>query len=672
MNKPIYLNEKSKGKVVEVSGLKISIPKKPSKGILGYRKSKNNQKWERTPLPENWDVLDNKSKSKFIEQEFNRREQGIWFYNNGEPTYITGAHYYYLNWGKIDIGYPDYRDRDRRFFIFWDACVKDDRCFGMQMIKHRREGASWKGASLALYYATSNYNAHGGLLSKTGADAKDLFFKVVDMFRSLPDFFQPIIDGTDNPKSVLSFKKPGERITKTNKVVKKSEALNSKIDWRNTRNNSYDSAKLKYFMSDEAGKWEEADVWKNWQIVKPCLTQGRNVVGKCFMPSTVNEMTKGGGQNYKKIWDMSDPDDRDSTGRTRSGLYRYFTPVYDGLEGFIDDYGMSMKKEAKDYTDDVRKGLQHDTRALSENKRQYPYTPDEAFRSDSKNCLFDTELLYQQIEYSEVVKEKMTTSGNFIWRNNEKDTEVVWMPDRNGKWLVSWLPTAERRNITSVRKKGTFPGNEATIVSGCDPYDHSTTTDGRRSDAAAYIFKKYDMTDPDNSHIFVAEYINRPPKVEAFYEDMLKQCIFYSCQILVENNRVGLINYFELRGYGNYLMVRPETTHTASSRKQTTKGIPTSGQVVINAIADSIQAYIYDNIGINPATGEMGKCYFTKLLNDWLNFDIDNRTKYDASMASGITLIAAQKFIAPKVEKKPFMQFVRKYNNNGNLSKAIN
>ena len=672
MEKPIYLNEKSKGKVVEICDIKISLPKKPKKGILFLKRNKKNQKWERTPLPEDWDILDDKKKSIFIEQEFTRREKGIWFMNNGTPTYITGAHYYYLNWGKIDIGYPDYRDRDRRFFLFWEACVKDDRCFGMQMIKHRREGASWKGASLALYYSTSNYNAHGGLLSKTGADAKDLFFKVVDMFRSLPDFFQPIIDGTDNPKSVLSFKKPGERITKTNKTVKKSEALNSKIDWRNTRNNSYDSAKLKYFMSDEAGKWEEADVWKNWQIVKPCLTQGRKVVGKCFMPSTVNEMTKGGGNNYKKIWDMSDSTDRDSTDRTRSGLYRYFTPVYDGLEGFIDEYGMSMNKEAKIYTDDVRKGLQSDTRALSENKRQYPYTPDEAFRSDSKNCLFDTELLYQQIEYAEVVQDKLTTSGNFIWRNNEKDTEVVWMPDKNGKWLVSWMPSKEKRNSTSLRKGGTFPANDANIVSGCDPYDHSTTTDGRRSDAASYIFKKYDMTDSDNSHIFVSEYINRPPKVEAFYEDMLKQCIFYGCQILVENNRVGLINYFELRGYGNYLMVRPETTHTASSRKQVTKGIPTSGQVVINAIADSIQAYIYDNIGINPVTGDMGKCYFTRLLNDWVNFDIDNRTKYDASMASGITLIGAQKFVAPKIEKKPFMQFVRKYNNNGSISKVIN
>jgi len=668
LSKTIWLNASSKGKDINISGISIGIPKKPTSGIGGIKKSKKNQKWTRTPLPDNWDVLESSKKEKFIEQEFTRRRDGYWFMNNGEPTYITGAHYYYLNWCKIDIGYPDYRDRDRRFFLFWDACVKDDDSYGMVMVKHRREGASWKGASLALNMITSNYNSHGGLLSKTGADAKDLFFKVVDMFRGLPDFFQPIIDGTDNPKSVLSFKKPGERITKKNQGVQKSEALNSRIDWRNTKNNSYDSAKLKYFMSDEAGKWEEADVWKNWQIVKPCLSLGRKVVGKCFMPSTVNEMSKSGGENFKRIWDMSNPEDRDSTGKTRSGLYRYFTPVYDGLEGFIDEYGISQIDDAKEYMDSIRDGLKDDTNALAEQKRQYPYNPDEAFRHDAKKCLFDAERIYQQLEYNEVAGSKLVTPGNFMWRNGVKDTEVLWYPDFHGKWTITWVPN--NPNSKSDRKKN-HPGNSQSIVAGCDPYDHSTTTDGRRSDAAAYVFRKYNPAEQDATHCFVAEYLNRPPKVEVFYEDILMMCVFYGCQILVENNKVGLINYFRMRGYENYLMNRPETTHTKYSQNQTTPGIPTSGAVVINAIADSIQAYIYDNVGFNHSTGQVGNCYFDKLLKDWLEFEIDNRTKYDASMASGIALLAAQKFVRPEPKKREYIPFIRKYNIKGKKSKLL-
>ena len=318
--------------------------------------------------------------------------------------------------------------------------------------------------------------------------------------------------------------------------------------------------------------------------------------------------------------------------------------------------------------DSIRDGLKDDTNALAEQKRQYPYNPDEAFRHDAKKCLFDAERIYQQLEYNEVAAQKLITPGNFMWRNGVKDTEVMWYPDYHGKWTITWVP--HNPNAKSDRKKN-YPGNSQGIVAGCDPYDHSTTTDGRRSDAAAYVFRKYNPAEQDATHCFVAEYLNRPPKVEVFYEDILMMCVFYGCQILVENNKVGLINYFRMRGYENYLMNRPETTHTKYSTNQQTPGIPTAGAVVINAIADAIQAYVYDNVGFNQVTGLVGNCYFDKLLKDWLEFELDNRTKYDASMASGIALLAAQKFIRPEPKKREYVPFVRKYNINGKKSKLL-
>ena len=38
------------------------------------------------------------------------------------------------------------------------------------------------------------------------------------------------------------------------------------------------------------------------------------------------------------------------------------------------------------------------------------------------------------------------------------------------------------------------------------------------------------------------------------------------------------------RGYGEYLMERPEVTHTKNSRGQKIKGLPSSGEAVINSI----------------------------------------------------------------------------------------
>lgn len=677
----IALSSDVAGKIVNVSGIDIKLPRKPAKkSILFNKLPTKKQKWARTPLPENWATMTAKAKREFEDQEWIRRQKGVWFMNNGELTYITGLHYYYLNWCKIDIGYPDYRDRDRRFFLFWEACVKDPKSYGMAMVKHRREGASWKGAAMALYYISQNFNAHGGLLSKTGKDAKDLFEKVVYLFRGMPEFFQPIIDGTDNPKSTLSFNTPGQRITKNNKKVSKSEALNSKIDYRNTRDNSYDSTKLKFFMSDEAGKWKEASLKKNWQIVKPCLTQGVNIYGKCFMPSTVNEMGEG-GEELKEVWNSSDPENRDANGCTVSGLYRYFTPVYDGYEGFIDEYGNSVIEcpeepvkaveghmitiGSKKYFENRRAAIL-DTAALSEEKRQYPFNPDEAFRKEGNNSPFNLEKIYQHLDFLEDYGDRFITKGNFVWENGVQNTKVKFQPDRHGKFLVSWVPDAEMQNNGA---SGLSPENSVSLVAGCDPVDHDVTTDGRRSDAAAYVYKKLGM-DSVFTNTFVCEYVARPPKSIIFYDDMVKMCVFYGCQILIENNKIGLINHFKNNGYEKYLMARPGVTHTAFSRKQKEYGLPTSGRVVINAVVDAIQSYVYDFVGYDDS-GNINPLYFPRLLKDWAQFEPDNRTKYDCSMASGIALIAAFQHVRPKVEIKKNLPFVRRFDNSGNMSTLI-
>jgi hypothetical protein len=79
----------------------------------------------------------------YIDSEFKYREEGFFFYNNGKPTYITGTHYMYLQWSKIDVGAPDFRESNRLFFIFWEACKADPRCYGMCYLKNRRSGFSF-------------------------------------------------------------------------------------------------------------------------------------------------------------------------------------------------------------------------------------------------------------------------------------------------------------------------------------------------------------------------------------------------------------------------------------------------------------------------------------------------------------------------------------------------
>ena len=54
----------------------------------------------------------------WIKKMWYYRRNGYWFFNNGKPTYIDGWQFFYCNFWHIDIGLPDYRDKDRRFMLF--------------------------------------------------------------------------------------------------------------------------------------------------------------------------------------------------------------------------------------------------------------------------------------------------------------------------------------------------------------------------------------------------------------------------------------------------------------------------------------------------------------------------------------------------------------------------
>ena len=674
----------TKGEIITVQNLRIGLPKQPlKKTMLFYNKKKKEQYWIREEMPANFTRDNVELAENYIIEEFKRRREGVWFLNKGVPTYITGSHYMYIQWSKIDIGYPEYRDANRRLFLFWEACKLDYRCYGICYLKNRRSGFSYCSASEIVNIASSTENSVNGILSKTGKDAQDLFTdKAVYIFRNYPWFFKPIQDGSSNPRMELAFRTPAQKITKKNKYASVDESLNSTINWRNTASNSYDGQKLKLLIHDESAKWTKPNsIKKNWRVTRTCLLLGRKIVGKCMMGTTANAQDMG-GEEYKEIYNNSDVTNRDANGQTVSGLYSLFIPAFDNLEGFIDRYGYSViddpKKPvlgiddfdieigSKKYLSNRRKALEGNNIDLNEFKRQFPFTEEEAFRADASKSTFDVEKIFQQMDYNEDHPELVVT-GNFVWENPEKKDKVKWLPNKNGKFKITLLPELEERNKVIMRKGIKTPGNAIDYVAGCDPFDHDYTVDNRRSDGALYVYKRFNPF-AELSQVFCCEYINRPPKASIFYEDVLKACVFYGALILIENNKVGIINYFRENGFAGYLMSRPEYTYNKvpSNLKKMTPGIPTASAEVINLMGDLIEAYIHDNVGYQP-DGSMGKCYLNGLLKDWSVFEIDNRTKYDAAIASALALIGATSKFKKKDKKVDYVPFVRTYRKGTNI-----
>ena len=690
------------GEIIEIQNLAIALPKVP-KDV--YSSAKN--KWVRFDQPKELERLKNifdwrsypeSSKEKwhdYIDEEFRRREEGFWFMNNGEPTWITGTHYMYLQWSKIDVGAPDFREANKLFFIFWEACKADKRCYGMCYLKNRRSGFSFMSSAETVNLATLASDSRYGILSKSGADAKKMFTdKVVPISINYPFFFKPVQDGMDRPKSELAYRVPASKFTRkkitANEKLEDIQGLDTTIDWKNTGDNSYDGEKLALLVHDESGKWERPDnILNNWRVTKTCLRLGSRIIGKCMMGSTSNALDKG-GENFKKLYNASDVTKRNRNGQTKSGLYSLFIPMEWNYEGFIDEYGVPVFT-----TPDVDRfdpsgelidvgvidnwqnevdGLKDDSDGLNEFYRQFPRTTEHAFRDETKGSIFNLVKLYEQIDYNEEMKNTLgVTQGNFQWVNGVKDSQVIFYPDRKGRFKVSWVPPQQLQNRVVLKNGIKYPGNEHMGAFGCDSYDISGTVDGIGSKGALHGLTRFSMEDaPANS--FFCEYLSRPPTAEMFFEDVLMALVFYGMPILAENNKPRLLYYLRRRGYRGFSMNRPDKIwNKLSVAEKEVGGIPNSSEDIKQAHAAAIEMYIQDHVGVKQ-DGTHGDCYFNELLNDWSKFDINKRTKHDASISSGLAIMANNRHLyAPnaKVEKPKLNINVSRYTNSGSNSQII-
>ena len=695
--------------ILNVQGLNIALPK-ISKEVFQRSDKKEKQYWESQVIPKQlqkiksifqWHNAPASFKNQwidYIESQFDYREQGYWFMNNGKPTYITGSHWMYIQHTKIDVGLPDFREANRIFYIHWEACKADKRSFGNSYLKIRRSGFSYMGSEECANIGTITKDARIGILSKTGADAKKMFTdKVVPISNNYPFFFKPIQDGMDKPKTELAFRVPASKITKKNMYeedVDSVEGLDTTIDWKNTGDNSYDGEKLKLLVHDESGKWEKPNsIIKNWGITKTCLRLGSKIIGKCMMGSTSNALDKGGA-NFKKLYYDSDCTKRNSNGQTKSGLYNLFIPMEWNMEGFIDIFGMPVfhtplkpvmgidgemiTQGAIDYWQNEVDSLSSDPDALNEFYRQFPRTESHAFRDESKQSLFNLTKIYQQIDYNDtLIMGQHMTQGSFSWHNGVKDTRVIWTPDKRGRFFVTWLPENALQNNVIIKNGKKYPGNEHIGSFGCDSYDISGVVVGKGSNGALSGMTKFNMDNAPSNEFFL-EYIARPQTAEIFFEEVLMACVFFGMPILCENNKPRLLYHFKNRGYRGYSINRPDKTFNKLSKtEKELGGIPNSSEDVKQSHASAIESYIEKHVGLDLVgnyrdSDDMGIMYFQNTLEDWAKFDINNRTKFDASISSGLAIMANQKHLyTPAKEKSKISVNFARYNNTNSVSQLL-
>lgn len=144
-------------------------PLPPREFILGHDLKRQDQFWRRTPIPKFYDerrgeemFLQEKEKllvdegviprikhfdpvlEQYRRQEWTRRIYGVYVMINGVPTYLTGTHYSFLQWCKLDHsendGYPLFFSPQVPRFQFRQLCWEDPYSLGYLIVGGRGFG----------------------------------------------------------------------------------------------------------------------------------------------------------------------------------------------------------------------------------------------------------------------------------------------------------------------------------------------------------------------------------------------------------------------------------------------------------------------------------------------------------------------------------------------------
>jgi hypothetical protein len=670
-----------KPKTIEIGEFDVPLPVKPPiEQFKNYGLPKEAQFFRREQIPSDLRQWEKTYQNKFVSAMYHKRKNGEWWLINGKEIYLTGRAWMFFNFWHIEAGgLPKFRYEAVLFFLFFEMCWNDPNCYGMLDFKARRLGDTEKALFLGWETVTRYRNTRFGMQNKKNDDAETNFKRVVKANKNMIWFFKPISGGLDTPKKELVFEYPTDFVTtKRMKEEKKSKAdsqpvnqiaaLESTIDYEPTTLGAYDGQRLTIYHGDEWGKTVNMNVKNQWGIVKPtlALNNGDKIIGKCLVTTTVEEFDEGNISTIEvmqQIWNESDPAKRDGNGRTISGLYRLFRSALHGAE--IDAYGFTND-------DNTRARLKNTEKILTESgalddlanwRRKHPLHINDVFSVAPKECpLYPAklEIRIRQIKENLNCKNKPINEdgtevvpkgvfGDLVWES-QFGGNVKWQPNPKGKWCISQHPKNPNVRIIDewVKPK---PANDAFFTFGADPYDARNTTTSKRSDGAGVVYRRLDLDidghlvdSAQDFHIsesqtylmqtdqFVCDYVARQDDPEDYYEDMLKTAIYYSVSMLCEKDKPSIENFFIKRGFSRYLKNRPDETKATYKKKRDAKETGIKASVpIINLYVDALKIHVFHRI-INS--------HHPRLLADFRQFTVKNRTEHDLTVAAGMALLS--------------------------------
>ena len=512
-------------------------------------------------------------------------------------------------------GRPDYRDTDRRTYLFKEyqrTCtetfekidgqgwaipepdgtykIKDIGrrvCLGGVQSKNRRSGESNKSLSDGLEVATRTLLTEFsfGIMAQTGnASLEHYTDKLMPAFEKLPTFLKPLVVTESKTQMVFDKKATDYNEDGLSTKIKAAETADAK--------SAFDGKKIRHLLVDEQGKSD--GVIERLSVLRPCQIQGELIHGYLYMPSTVEQISEGAGE-FEYICSQSNFYRRMSDGRTFSNLFRLFHSAPYMYEGYIDSYGYSVVGEIKDYQREegftetadqilqgkydslLASGTPEDLELLRQERKKFPLFYDDSFLGDSGNMGFDVQAI--DMRQAELRRSPETKNYKLEWiKGFGGPVRPIEHPD--GPFVISQMPDPRYSNQFKTQEfyyNGAYVRMKAPLVMGpgvigADPfgwmteaeskisYQH-TKSKSKKSDGGIASFMCYDESidggKPEEewkTNKFSMTYRHRHTNTDAYNEDVLKAAIFWGYMVYPENNRPTTYEYFIKKGFGPYLL----------------------------------------------------------------------------------------------------------------------
>jgi len=695
------------GEVVEIYGSKIRLPDEPSTNeILNYGAERKNQKFVRAELPSFFEIVEyNKDgdllltdeQEKYAAQEVKRCKKGVWAMIGGRLRYITGKYYFFLQYYILEDGtVPEFREADRIYYLFHEYWFGIDWCLGNIRIKKRRQGASSQSCSNLLYEAIFYKNSNCGLISKTKDDSQETFTQMVTAaYRELPVFLKPKQVNKEDSVTKLIFAHKSQNVREgVAFAIKKNEGNNSTINFKAPVLNAYDRGRMSYVLGDEFGKYpKDVPVNQLLAIISKTLVKGVKRVGWIDMPSTTNEMSKYGGEEYKKIWDKSNQFNRKPT---LNRIVRFFQPAYEAYEGFIDEFGDSVidapteeqyeylvnkwvkyNEEGEQVTelneDDIRLGAKYyvsvkrreglDGIDYEEEVRMNPCTEEEAFMYAGMGCEFNSVNIQKQIKELQdnpvflrkcrfILNEKVIKS---IYPHvpDKKQKYISFIDDEKGGWLLFERPIKE--NHFKDYGNSLEPLNKNLYQIGVDTIKNEFALEG--SVPTILVMKQSLIIEGVETGMYpVAMYAEKTRLDVHFDDEVLKACMWYGCTANYEGDaRTDFYRHFWKKNANLMLEWTPTIAQNPAKKKPLTPFTLSADPFQMQAQLQAAKTYV-DGSSQDEYNGHVHRIKFPTLLNQLLKYDHSDRTKSDqviALMMSLLPMLGRETKTNQKYEPKP-------------------